>query len=36
LSRILRRTGLAVLSYAEIPSDKTLQITTLLNEESKA
>ena len=36
LSRILRRTGLAVLSYAEIPSDKTLQITTLLNEESEA
>lgn len=36
LARILRRTGLAVLSYAEIPSDKTLRITTLLSEEGEA
>ena len=36
LARILRRSGLAVLSYAEIPADKTLQITTLMNEESEA
>jgi flagellar biosynthesis protein FlhA len=28
LSRILRRTGLMVLSYAEIPADKSMQIVT--------
>lgn len=33
LSRILRRVGLPVLSYAEIPADKLLQITTLMSME---
>ena len=28
LARILRRTGLMVLSYAEIPSDRSMQIVT--------
>jgi flagellar biosynthesis protein FlhA len=36
LSRILRRNRLPVLSYAEIPSDKSLQVTTLLSEEREA
>ncbi|MEW6132222.1 MAG: flagellar biosynthesis protein FlhA [Pseudomonadota bacterium] len=36
LSRMLRRTGLPVLSYAEIPGDKLLQITTLMSMEEKA
>jgi flagellar biosynthesis protein FlhA len=31
LARMLRRTGLPVLSYAEIPADKSLQITTLMD-----
>ena len=35
LSRMLRRTGLPVLSYAEIPADKSLQITTLLGMEEE-
>lgn len=35
LSRMLRRTGLPVLSYAEIPADKSLQITTLLGVEEE-
>ena len=35
LSRMLRRTGLAVLSYAEIPADKSLQITTLMSMEEE-
>ena len=30
LARMLRRTGLPVLSYAEIPADKSLQITSLI------
>ncbi len=33
LARMLRRTGLPVLSYAEIPADKALQITTLMGME---
>lgn len=36
LSRMLRRTGLPVLSYAEIPGDKLLQITTLMRMEEEA
>ena len=36
MSRILRRSGLAVLSYAEIPADKSLQVSTLMTEESEA
>lgn len=36
LARILRRVRLPVLSYAEIPSDKSLQVTTLLTEEHEA
>lgn len=35
LSRMLRRTGLPVLSYAEIPGDKSLQITTLMSLEEE-
>jgi flagellar biosynthesis protein FlhA len=35
LARILRRTGLPVLSYAEIPADKSLQITTLMSMEQE-
>jgi flagellar biosynthesis protein FlhA len=33
LARMLRRTELPVLSYAEIPADKSLQITTLMSME---
>ncbi len=35
LARMLRRTGLPVLSYAEIPADKSLQITTLMGLEEE-
>ncbi len=35
LSRMLRRVGLPVLSYAEIPADKSLQITTLMSFEEE-
>ncbi len=35
LARMLRRTGLPVLSYAEIPADKSLQITTLMGMEEE-
>jgi flagellar biosynthesis protein FlhA len=35
LGRMLRRTGLPVLSYAEIPADKSLQITTLMSREGE-
>lgn len=32
LARILRRTGLSVLSYAEIPADKEMQIVSMMGE----
>jgi flagellar biosynthesis protein FlhA len=35
LARMLRRTGLPVLSYAEIPADKSLQITALISMEDE-
>ncbi len=35
LARMLRRTGLPVLSYAEIPADKSLRITTLMGMEDE-
>ncbi len=35
LARMLRRTGLPVLSYAEIPADKSLQITSLMDMEDE-
>jgi flagellar biosynthesis protein FlhA len=35
LARMLRRTELPVLSYAEIPADKSLQITTLMSMEDE-
>jgi flagellar biosynthesis protein FlhA len=35
LARMLRRTGLPVLSYAEIPADKSLQITALMDMEDE-
>lgn len=35
LARLLRRSGLPVLSYAEIPADKSLQITTLMSLEEE-
>lgn len=35
LARMLRRAELPVLSYAEIPADKSLQITTLMSMEDE-
>jgi flagellar biosynthesis protein FlhA len=35
LARMLRRSGLPVLSYAEIPADKSLQITALMSMEDE-